>query len=529
METSIPECLKERYQFQNVLGQGGTSVVYLAFDKVLQRKRAVKIVDKTRIPTSMTGQKEWSMFQKLCHPGLAELYDVVEDDSVICFVMEYIEGKTLQQMLSSGYRFSEEEAVHVGVQIIQILTYLHSRNPQVIYRDLKPSNLMISPDGTVRLIDFGTAREYCPQKEADTVFWGTAGYAAPEQLTGHGQTGPGTDIYSFGILLYEMAYGKRFHRNAVENPKKSVEIIVEKCTRLIPEYRYRSVEEVLKDLTGYQWLDKKKRRKWKWQCCLVLIVWVVTAGLFSISGMLFQQSERLVDEGYVRYLEAGKRSVSVQERIWNLKNAIFLNPWESDPYLILLEEAEKQEFPAEMYQEILDVLNQRSSDGTSCEECLRQSEKEYGAFSYQMGIACYFLWEGYGNKSYAKPWLENAMNNPMIDETEKEVARVLAKIAGYYEKLSQAFDLLNEETTYAVFWEDLCSLSLCTRNQNLRKLIAKEILAQILQHVSQFRKASVPEEKLWQMMQFIEKETPEFAVEVQKGKEIITLMYQMGD
>ena len=63
-ETSIPECLKERYQFQNVLGQGGTSVVYLAFDKVLQRKRAVKIVDKTRIPTSMTGQKEWSMFQK---------------------------------------------------------------------------------------------------------------------------------------------------------------------------------------------------------------------------------------------------------------------------------------------------------------------------------------------------------------------------------------------------------------------------------------------------------------------------------
>ena len=143
METSIPECLKERYQFQNVLGQGGTSVVYLVFDKVLQRKRAVKIVDKTRIPTSMTGQKEWSMFQKLCHPGLAELYDVVEDDSEICFVMEYIEGKTLQQMLSSGYRFSEEEAVQIGIQIIQILTYLHSRNPQVIYRDLKPSNLMI--------------------------------------------------------------------------------------------------------------------------------------------------------------------------------------------------------------------------------------------------------------------------------------------------------------------------------------------------------------------------------------------------
>ena len=528
-ETSIPECLKERYQFQNVLGQGGTSVVYLAFDKVLQRKRAVKIVDKTRIPTSMTGQKEWSMFQKLCHPGLAELYDVVEDDLEICFVMEYIEGKTLQQMLSSGYRFSEEEAVHIGIQIIQILIYLHSRNPQVIYRDLKPSNLMISPDGTVRLIDFGTAREYCPQKEVDTVFWGTAGYAAPEQLTGHEQTGPGTDIYSFGILLYEMAYGKRFHRNAVENPTKSVEIIVEKCTRLIPEHRYRSAEEVLKDLTGYQWLDRKKRRKWHLQCCLVLIVWVVTAGLFSVSGMLLWQSERLLKEGYVRYLEVGKRSVEIQERIGNLKNAIFLNPWEAEPYLILLEEAEKQEFPAEIYEEILAVLNQPSSDGTNCEECLRQSEKEYGAFSYQMGIACYFLWEGYGNKSYAKPWLENAMNNPTIDENEKEAARVLVKIAGYYEKLGQDTYLQNEENTYAVFWEDLCSLSECTSNQNLRKLIAKEILAQILQHVSQFCKASVQEEEIWQMIQLIEREIPELESEIQKGKEIITLVYQMGE
>ena len=221
--------------------------------------------------------------------------------------------------------------------------------------------------------------------------------------------------------------------------------------------------------------------------------------------------------------------MEIQERIGNLKNAIFLNPWEAEPYLILLEEAEKQEFPAEIYEEILAVLNQPSSDGTNCEECLRQSEKEYGAFSYQMGIACYFLWEGYGNKSYAKPWLENAMNNPTIDENEKEAARVLVKIAGYYEKLGQDTYLQNEENTYAVFWEDLCSLSECTSNQNLRKLIAKEILAQILQHVSQFCKASVQEEEIWQMIQLIEREIPELESEIQKGKEIITLVYQMGE
>ena len=87
----------------------------------------------------------------------------------------------------------------------------------------------------------------------------------------------------------------------------------------------------------------------------------------------------------------------------------------------------------------------------------------------------------------------------------------------------------NEENTYAVFWEDLCSLSECTSNQTLRKLIAKEILAQILQHVSQFCKASVPEEEIWQMIQLIEREIPELESEIQKGKEIITLVYQMGE
>ena len=121
------------------------------------------------------------------------------------------------------------------------------------------------------------------------------------------------------------------------------------------------------------------------------------------------------------------------------------------------------------------------------------------------------------------------MSNPAIDENEQEAARVLVKIAGYYEKLDQDIYLENEENTYAVFWEDLCSLSECTSNQNLRKLIAKEILAQILQHVSQFHKASVPEEEMRQMMQLIEREMPELAAEIQKGKEIITLVYQIGE
>lgn len=120
--------------------------------------------------------------------------------------MEYIKGISLEDIIKgSTGPFEEQKALHLGIQICEILCYLHNLSPEpVIYRDLKPSNIIISEGDTVRLIDFGVARRYDPSKDRDTVRLGTPGYAAPEQCRKNGQSVPQSDIYALGVVLHQL-------------------------------------------------------------------------------------------------------------------------------------------------------------------------------------------------------------------------------------------------------------------------------------------------------------------------------------
>ncbi|GAB2724090.1 serine/threonine-protein kinase [Paenibacillus thermoaerophilus] len=196
--------LADRYRIGPLLGAGGMSRVFACEDLKLPGKRwAVKLLD--RISDDFA---EAELLSRLRHPALPDIVDAFDWPGGKALVLELIEGETLAERFErSGRSISEETAVDWARQIADCLVYLHSLKPEpIVYRDLKPSNIMLEPGGRIRLIDFGIARTHKPGAAQDTVRMGTIGFAAPEQLEGR-QTGPPADVYALGALLHYLLSG----------------------------------------------------------------------------------------------------------------------------------------------------------------------------------------------------------------------------------------------------------------------------------------------------------------------------------
>ncbi len=208
--------LKQRYRTLNRLGQGGMGSVYKAEDTELgNRLVAVKEMSQKGLnqheATEATDgfKREALLLAGLMHPNLPRIYDHFSEAGRWYLVMDFIEGETLEDYLSHTDKgtLPLEEVLAIGIQLCTVLDYLHTRQPSIIFRDLKPANVLRTPEGQLYLIDFGIARHFKPGQARDTIAFGSPGYAAPEQY-GKAQTGPGADIYSLGSMLHQMITGE---------------------------------------------------------------------------------------------------------------------------------------------------------------------------------------------------------------------------------------------------------------------------------------------------------------------------------
>jgi WD40 repeat protein len=207
--------LQQRYRILSRLGSGGFGAVYKVADTRLgDRILAVKQLSQSGLrpqeihEASEAFKRETLMLAGLMHPSLPRIYDHFAEAGNWYLVMDFIEGETLEERLQKarGGYLPVEEVLAIGMQLCAVLGYLHTRQPPIIFRDLKPANIMVTPDGTIYLIDFGIARLFKPGQAKDTIAFGSPGYAAPEQY-GKAQTTARADIYSLGATLHQMLTG----------------------------------------------------------------------------------------------------------------------------------------------------------------------------------------------------------------------------------------------------------------------------------------------------------------------------------
>ncbi|TYQ16020.1 UNVERIFIED_CONTAM: serine/threonine-protein kinase [Acetivibrio alkalicellulosi] len=250
------ELFEGKYKTIKILGKGGMSTVYLAENVKLGTLWAIKEIIKDS-HSKIDIFVEPNILKKLNHPALPRIFDIFEDEEKFYMIVDYIEGTTLSEEIKKFGKFPEEKVLEWAAQICEVLIYLHSFKPNpIIYRDMKPSNIMLTTEGRIKLIDFGIAREFKTSSDIDTVYIGTKGYAAPEQY-GIGQTNERTDIYSLGITLYHFLTGIGPNEPPYQikpircfdlNLSEEFERIIDKCTRQNPEERYESVTKLLEDI-----------------------------------------------------------------------------------------------------------------------------------------------------------------------------------------------------------------------------------------------------------------------------------------
>ena len=203
----------DRYRFCQPLGVGGMGQVYLAEDRYNSSSKCVvkQLANKDNDPVEQAEairlfKREAQILRQLDHSGIVRIFDsYASQDGKYYLVMDYVPGKNLEVMIKTGGPFNSDLAIQLTMQCCDVLDYLHSREPPVIYRDLKPSNLMLTPEGRIVFIDFGIARLFMPRQAATRVV--TAGYSPPEQYFGKPETR--SDIYSLGATLSHLLTGQR--------------------------------------------------------------------------------------------------------------------------------------------------------------------------------------------------------------------------------------------------------------------------------------------------------------------------------
>jgi len=207
--------LHQRYRLLHTVGQGGMGAVYVAQDTQLgDRLVAVKEMSMSRltpqeIPLAIEQfRREAHLLASLHHPNLPAIHEYFQENDRWYLVMSFIEGQNLQAALNAapGNKLPVNEVVRIGIELCEVLEYLHTHDPQIIFRDLKPLNIMLTPKGHICLIDFGIARHFKQEQSKDTGYYYSVGYAPPEQY-GQSQTSPRSDIYSLGATLHQMLSG----------------------------------------------------------------------------------------------------------------------------------------------------------------------------------------------------------------------------------------------------------------------------------------------------------------------------------
>ncbi len=463
-----------KYKILNKVGQGGMSVVYLAMNEKANKQWAVKEIRKDGVLDFESVKQglvaETDILKKLSHPNLPSIIDVIDTDDSFIIIMDYIQGNSLNKALEEFGAQPQEMVIEWAKQLCDVLGYLHSRNPSIIYRDMKPANIMLKPDGNVTLIDFGTAREYKEKNLADTTCLGTVGYAAPEQFGGMGQTDARTDIYCLGATLYHLVTGMNPCEPPYEikpireiNPMLSsgLERIILKCTQRNPDDRYQSCAELMYALEHYEEIDDIYRKKQKKKLTAFLIPLILSVVFAGISAWGYFSAEQKKSENYEVILKAA-------DSVEDYYEAILTDPSRGEAYLqfnkFLVDDFILTNQEGQQLLKLQIGLDQKNNSGfsesVSVMESLKLNNPEgYQEICYEIGQSFLFYYDAKIDRdryTNAAKWFASSQDAYPISKIYCGIADCLELINQYNgSKVKQTEKMYQE---YGSLWTKIVEL-----------------------------------------------------------------------
>lgn len=492
-----------KYKILNEIGHGGMSNVYLAINERANKPWAVKEVRKS--PGRDFGLlrqsliMETDLLKKLKHPNLPSIIDVIDSDENFLIVMDYIEGNTLERLITEEGAQPQEKVVNWALQLCDVLDYLHTRPAPVIYRDMKPSNIMLRSDGSVVLIDFGTAREFKEKNTTDTTCLGTQGYAAPEQFGGMGQTDARTDIYCLGATMYHLVTGHNPSEPPYEiypitkwNPRLStgLERIIQRCIQKNPKNRYQTVRALRYDLEHYTDLEIQAQRKYRSR----LKLFGTVAGLSllcAVNGMgMSIAAGRKQGNEYQELMHMAEISPDSVEACRLYLAAVEIDEGRQDAYHgFYARVVEDGVFSSEEEALFLKL-------GISEERYLQNFQKKnrlaYANFCYEIGNAYWYYYEHEEDRQLrAVNWFRTAMGYYEKDASktaEYKRCALYVELGNFYKNVIAAQIDGTDAGMYGAYWQGLTELKALNDAEPDRELITLRIYREIVTRVVEYGK-----------------------------------------
>jgi len=537
----VGSLVDEKYKILSKVGQGGMSVVYMAINEKANKTWAVKEVRKDGVLDFEAVKQgliaETDILKKLSHPNLPSIIDVIDSDDSFIIIMDYVEGNSLNKDLEEYGAQPQEYVIQWAKQLCDVLGYLHTRQPAIIYRDMKPANIMLKPDGNVTLIDFGTAREFKAKNIADTTCLGTVGYAAPEQFGGMGQTDARTDIYCLGATLYHLVTGCNPSEPPYEmkpireiNPSLSsgLEKIILKCTQRNPEDRYQSAAELMYALEHYEEIDDRYRKKQR-NKLVTFISCILFSVLFVIGGLVLKYyAQQIATDNYEMLLYEASKTADYEKKIELYEKSILVpnKAGEKEAYLGLVQTYKENDnvFTVDEANQITKLIKNNKQE-------LQSDLNNYTEICFEVGKLFWYYFnygDGADNQvtraKSAVEWFQDVLDNAPKDYENKNMASVYASIGIFYRDITTNITEASDKGEYKPFFENIYSLldSVAT-DKNENEIIRLELLelsrSAIQQYSTKFKGDEISKSELLDMYYLIEETVKDIMTTVEKTQE----------
>lgn len=474
-----------KYRLIRRIGAGGTSTVYLATDTHLHKNWAIKEIKRDESGfIDESAYKEAQIMKKLDHPTLPRIVDIIRTKQAVYVVMDYIEGIPLNRLLKKRGSFSEQTVTTWAKELSRVLIYLHSQSPPIIFRDIKPANIILQKSGHLKLIDFGIATVSDEKDSRAGPAIGTRGYAAPEQYISGATINERTDIYCLGATLQHLLSGdnpadclsqskslnvarpptRRNNYRKRKRRRNGLERILFKCTQNNPRERYVSCKRLLYDLEKLGQAEdpfyKKKKNKKRIVYILSIFIGILCTYIGANTLHHYQTNKKYQKEIFLAEHESASSG-----KVEHLESAIALNPDRTEAF-IKLAEACKEDGVFSVKEE--KKLRKSLDDNVT----QLQESGDYAYLCSRLGLLYWYYYDYGSNASVdnalirikkATPWFEEVVRlqsdmTSAEDESMASLAKVYAAIGRFHKDITLLVKESGDVGLYKSYFAELKKL-----------------------------------------------------------------------